>query len=484
MRIKWLHLSDIHFNFRNYNSAILRRDFLERIRSLAESEEFTHLFLSGDVLHKNNATGGDTSKSVDFIRGLVDAMRISIENVIIVPGNHDHDRIATNNLVKDIYGDEEHCDEKIEALSCAQTEALLKAFSNYEAVYSTLFEKSYYNDYENPHTLITHNGLTIIRLNTAWLDVNSRDSGILRCGRKQLFELLESNERLLKQTITIAVGHHPIEDFSSDEQKHLLGLFHRFNIGIYLCGHRHKAAIDYYKTSDVLQLTCPGGYHDGYSLGGYVCGVIDTESQFYKAEFYKWDNDNWYIDSTLEGTDSKGVYYFNTLKYSHNGCFVAADLCALGPHVSMQDLAGSIGSDIVDVYSYPYSCLDVKEIDWDMHHAQIKDFAASIKRLSNAGKTVHLYPLAPIPLLFAMGFELQNNSNIVIHQRNRNTGKWVCGEKDEDIDCIIEERLEGYDTLVIKISCSFVVQEAQIHAVMPSKHFDLLDLKASKIAPG
>lgn len=484
MKIKWLHLSDIHFNFKNYNSTLLRRDFISRIHSLSENEGFTHLFLSGDVLHRNNSMGTDNSDSVTFIRDLANAMRIELRNVIIVPGNHDHDRAITNSIVQSIYCDVDNCDDQIEALPNDQIESLLKAFSNYETVYRELFLRDYYDSYKEPHTVIDISGLTILRLNTAWLDIDSKNTSALRCGRKQLLDTLEQHERLLKNSMVIAVGHHPMDDFSAEEKKHLLALFHRFNIGIYFCGHRHKASIDYYKEYDVLQLTCPGGYHDGYSLGGYVSGVIDTDKQFYKAEFYKWDNDNWYIESTLEGTDSRGIYYFDTLKYKHNGAFTAADFCVIGPHVPMRELIKSIGSDVIDVLAYPYSCLDMNSIDWDLHQNQVVDFATGIKKVGDSGNIVHLYPLAPIPMLMAIGFELQNNSKIIVHQRDRDSGEWVYSEKDEGIDCVIDEKLIGEHALAIAISCSFEVQEKQIASVLRKKKYDLLDVKASTIAPG
>ena len=72
------------------------------------------------------------------------------------------------------------------------------------------------------------------------LDVDSKDTSILRCGRKQLNNLLESHYDRLTQTINIAIGHHPIGDFSKEEQKHILSLFHRYNIGLYFCGHKHS----------------------------------------------------------------------------------------------------------------------------------------------------------------------------------------------------------------------------------------------------
>ena len=88
MRIKWLHLSDIHFNFKNFDSHSLREDFLDRINNLSQTEPFTHLFLTGDILFQNNQADTET---VEFIKGLIDTMHLPLENVILVPGNHDKD---------------------------------------------------------------------------------------------------------------------------------------------------------------------------------------------------------------------------------------------------------------------------------------------------------------------------------------------------------------------------------------------------------
>ena len=479
MRMKWLHLSDIHFNYPNYDSKILRKDFLNRVHSLGETERFTHLFLSGDILYKNSNEADDASDSIKFIRDLINEMNLDNNHVIIVPGNHDHDRSITKEHTRDIYLENENRDEKIEQLSTSEIEALLKAFSRFDDVYKGLFSEKYYESYANPHKIIELDTATIICLNTAWLDVDSKDTSILRCGRKQLNNLLESHYDRLTQTINIAIGHHPIGDFSKEEQKHILSLFHRYNIGLYFCGHKHKSEVHYFQDKDVLQIICPGGFYDGYSLGGYVYGIVDTDSHFYKAEFYKWNNDDWYIESDLDGTDEKGVLYFNTQKYKHNNQIAAVDLRVLGPHIPMRELIRAIGSDNIDCVVYPYSNLKTESIDWDKQYVQIKGIAEKTRNLIDQGNTVHLFPLAPIPMLIALGFELQNNCRIIIHQYDRVLAQWVTSEKDEGIDCKINLKTNGNDALVVKISCSGIVQDNMINEALPGLEYDQLDIEST-----
>ena len=97
MRIKWLHLSDIHFNYKNYESHSLREDFLKRIQSLDQTEPFTHLFITGDILNGNAKADEET---VEFIKKLIEMMKLTKESVFIIPGNHDHDRTTTQSVLQ------------------------------------------------------------------------------------------------------------------------------------------------------------------------------------------------------------------------------------------------------------------------------------------------------------------------------------------------------------------------------------------------
>ena len=68
----------------------------------------------------------------------------------------------------------------------------------------------------------------------------------------------------------------------------------------------------------MLQLASIGGFADGYSKGGYVSGICDTDNNLYKAEFYNWNTGSWYIESSLEGTNERGICYFDTKRFKNN----------------------------------------------------------------------------------------------------------------------------------------------------------------------
>ena len=482
MRIKWLHLSDIHFNYKSYNTSMLRDDFLCIIKKIQELEPFTHLFLSGDILNKYEKAEETT---VNFINSIIEIMEISKNRVFIVPGNHDHDRNVAIQVMDDIASKsrKEKTDkiDLVDNIEDETTEKLLDSFANFNSVYGKIIGKVYYDDCHNPHQIFTEGDLSIVKLNTSWLDTDSQKTNLF-CGTNKLLELLLKHKDDLSKGINIAMGHHPIEALEEEERKRVLGLFEKYNIGIYLCGHQHKPSITKYYEKDLIQLVCPGGYNDGYSEGGYVWGIIDTDSLFYKAECFIWDKGKWCIDSRLKGTNERGIYYFDSKRYSHNSEIVAIDLKLFDGHIAKKELEGSIGQDNFDIH--PYSTLNM--FDWDTNIKEIENFASDIKYLVEKNEVVHIYPLAPIPLLIKMGFELQNNSQIMLHQYDRDKKRWVYDEEKETDQLNITYEFENskYPNLVVKISTSSIIDDESIRKILSNMQYDVVEFSSTNIGLG
>ena len=112
MRIKWLHLSDIHFAFQNQDSYFLRKALITQLQNLAQNNDFTHLFISGDLLNRYCIDSDKLEETADFINAIVEAIKVPLPHVIIVPGNHDHNRNDGKTIIEDIYKNPEKADEK------------------------------------------------------------------------------------------------------------------------------------------------------------------------------------------------------------------------------------------------------------------------------------------------------------------------------------------------------------------------------------
>lgn len=489
MRIKWLHLSDIHFSYKNYDSRLLRADFIDRIKELCESEHFTHLFLSGDILNKNTLKETDDSETVQFLNELISAMGINTSSVFLVPGNHDHDRDIAKNLLEEAYkAQDDETDRLIDNLSCSTREELLRAFERFNTVYEKVFCVPYYTKLDKPHIIESSSGISIIKLNTAWLDVDSKEGGILRFGHTELLDELEKSKDILKNNLCIALGHHPIESFSDAEQKRLLDLFSRFNIHLYLCGHKHIPSITHIYDSDVIQLVCPGGFIDGYSHGGYIYGVLDTDTDFYKAECYSWKDGSWRIESSLDGTDERGLYYFNSASFRHNSNIVAIDFKLMDARLPRSVISKTLNTDRYDLHVYSTGHLDVTSIsnrDWDLHQSLVCDLSATIQHYIGDNKAVHLFPLAPVPLLIDLGYQLQKGSKITIHQYDRKNNSWVQSEKDEGITASIEdEKITGKNKLAVLLSTSAKINDKLVFKSIERSECDVISISASSIGLG
>lgn len=481
MRIKWLHLSDIHFNYKNYNSHSLREDFLKRVLSLSQSEPFTHLFITGDILYRNQKADLET---IDFIRSLVSNMKLSSENVYIIPGNHDHDRNITISILNDLFSnsDEDKHSFIVDNLRHGIISKLLESHENYYEAYNSIFNEPYYSETTQPHIILTNNDLTIIKINTSWLDMNSSlDKDYLMLGTRLLQELMTEHNDTLSKTVNIAIGHHSLGDMLPEERARVLDQFFRHNVGLYFCGHRHKPAINYYSDYDLLEFIAPGGFNDGYSDGGYIWGIIDTDTDFYKAEVYGWYNNKWCIESKLNGTDDYGIYYFQTKRYSHCSDIIAIDCKTIGGHISRKDLEKSLCCQNFDVHIYNGPYKDVSGYTQE----SICDFCDSITDLIEKNKKVHLYPLAPIPMLIGLGFYLQKNSSLIIHQFDRDTESWVLDEKQDNFRFLDPTYLiNGKKALAVIISTSFNIDFDQVKKALINKEYDYICFSSKTISPG
>lgn len=477
MRIKWLHLSDIHFNYKSYNSELLRKDFLHRVKDLNKSEQFTHLFLTGDILFRNQKANEDT---ISFIRKLVETLELPLDRVFLVPGNHDHDRNQTIDILRycSSNGEKEINDCIVDNLTQAQKSGLLSTFRNFNDFYKDIFQTDFYKETTKPHIIKYdhHSDLVVVNLNTAWLDQQSEESGELYCGSWALQRLLSENEKKLFENTCIAVGHHPLNDLSSEERERILDLFSRYNIGLYFCGHRHKPSIDYFNDKKLVQVTAPGGYNDGYSEGGYVWGIIDTNLDFYMAEVFSWNKGEWSIESRIPGTNERGIFYFNSDRYKHNSEIVAVDVKLYNGHIPRAELEQALSCQIFDIHTYSERNI----FNWKENENSVVSLSDDIKFLVERGKQVHLFPIAPIPTLIKLGFELQQDSKLFIHQYDRQKYEWVY-DGDEKIEIKHEMPKQINNHLAVAISTSNLVDQKLIKEAMQRVSYDTLCFVATQI---
>ena len=93
-KIRWLHISDLHFGYNRYLVQNMREELLSRIKTI---EKIDYLFITGDLRYGKEEPDSYPEETVEFINGMKDALGLKKESVFIVPGNHDVTR-KDNNL--------------------------------------------------------------------------------------------------------------------------------------------------------------------------------------------------------------------------------------------------------------------------------------------------------------------------------------------------------------------------------------------------
>ena len=483
MKIKWLHISDIHYHMSNYNSKLLRKDLLDRIRACRETEPFSCIFCTGDIFDKNGQVNDGLT---DYINEIINSAGIVKKNFYLVPGNHDRDRNFVSDILTGIYdhnhttppkknSDNSYIDHNVSKLTNSQIETLLKSFSGFLTIYERLIGTNYYSDLLNPHVCTTKScdSYNIFKINTAWLERDSRNTDELRCGIDKLLEVFEL-VNFASDTINVAIGHHSLSCFESKEADRIKDLMHRNHVSIYFCGHVHKAFVGYHGNYDIVEIGCSTGINDDYTDGGYTTGILDTDLNCFKAEFYRWNNGRWSTDSNVDGTDENGKYYFNTRKYKHATNKIAIGLRAFGPSVSKNEIAKALNDENFEVIQYPYSDLAVEDLDWGNHNLYITELAQQTIGLKE--KEISVFPLAPIPLLIKYGFELQNNFSIKVFQYDRKNYNWVYNDSSCTEYPIINKNFDCRDAkkLVIIISTSTPIDISSIQTLLNIHESDVI----------
>jgi len=90
MLMKWLHISDLHFQFKNYDTANLRDKMLNYLSKNGIKLDF--IIITGDILYRYNSKDNEI---LDFIKEIRIKCGVKPDAVYIVPGNHDVNRNDT-----------------------------------------------------------------------------------------------------------------------------------------------------------------------------------------------------------------------------------------------------------------------------------------------------------------------------------------------------------------------------------------------------
>lgn len=467
MKYRWVHLSDIHFAYKNYQTNRLRERLFEKTKEIIRQDKVNFLFITGDITDRNYKYDMDLYK---FISELLKIMGLDERHMFIVPGNHDVNRFdERKEKLEQIKNAGDKGLEIVHNMDSPTVKMLLSAQQKYFDMYRNIKKEEY--PVETIHFVREVDGAKIIHLNTSWLCGIDGEEGRLFLGSDKLYDCLK-NAGMKEEDLNIAIGHHSFECFNKREQDQLKALFNEYNIDFYLSGHVHEALINYNGYINTHFCVCRQMRSDSYDAGGLVIGNIDTESGDNKIEFYAWNKKGYWTWDTEVGYEAPyGTYHFNTHKFparKYKEKPVVIIHKTLNTPVNQQKLLNDMGFKNVPVYNYQYSNIEIiLAEEWEEHKINTEGFINGIIS-SLQDNVVYIFPLSQIPLLIDIGYILQNdNNNIKIYQFDAND-RWVINsENAEEIPVTINYIENNPKTkkliVVLEISSEIKNEDIDVH---------------------
>lgn len=290
---KWVLLSDIHFNFQNYDSKKLRKSLIEYLGELSTEKSFDLLLIAGDICYK----GQDNNNHLtSFFESIVAASKVNVDNVFMVPGNHDLKRTPLRNrLLDSIYQKHLPC-EAADEIDKTTHELLSGDFEPFKSTHFSLTKKDHSQLTKN--YIAPFNDINIVHINTAIFAGRDSEEGSLVLGQSSLFDTLST---LPAHTCNIAIGHHSIDCFNKDEQSRFISNLTNSNVDFYLCGHSHKPGVQFsiHNLKYFPSFVCGSIMLDGYAKACFLVGSIyDNEVHI---TYHSWNQEKefWFLDNSI-----------------------------------------------------------------------------------------------------------------------------------------------------------------------------------------
>ena len=239
--MKWLHLSDIHFNPSKdgTDSIYLRNRLLEFLKQKEISVD--KIFLTGDFRDASCQDGtDDAAKDIaNYISKLAEVVGVKkSRDILLVPGNHDLTRNFEHRqeTVTENKGEYNPGNGILKDLG-----TLVESFEFYKKVVAHVVGKDYSDNlFENvfkvnPHSFAVTDDINILQLNTELLageviEQGGRkrvlDEGTLAVGTKYVINALSFME--YSKEFTIVLAHRGLDLLNSFERKELLHIFENF----------------------------------------------------------------------------------------------------------------------------------------------------------------------------------------------------------------------------------------------------------------
>ena len=152
---RWLHISDLHLNTTEVESARIREQLPKFL--LRNGIKYDYIFCTGDIRDSSGAHYKEPFPTAVFLKNLCGVWNLPMEKLFIVPGNHDVNRSAADrtNVVREMLWEDKSAWRRNYKPEIGQIdEEILLALYEGQAGFRNFLEEIYDSDrlqyYQNP----------------------------------------------------------------------------------------------------------------------------------------------------------------------------------------------------------------------------------------------------------------------------------------------------------------------------------------------
>lgn len=285
--MRWLHLSDLHCNPENdgRNTLQLRAKLIDYLEK--EGIRADYLFLTGDYRHAGHpgvSEEPDAEQAAMFILRLAQAVKVPLDHILLVPGNHDLTRTEDFGRISKI---QEKYDVENGKFRADDMRFLLERFSFFRILVQKLRESGaepLWPDTLTPlHLGKSLDGFNLLLLNTCPLCNSDEERGKLLIGNCDLYSALCSMKNQSQPTIVLA--HHGLDNFREDEKRAVEQIFQDSSVCLYLCGDAHLPWLR--RSNNLLEVTMGCLVQDRNTRTVFSVGELKDGD--YSIEAHEWD---------------------------------------------------------------------------------------------------------------------------------------------------------------------------------------------------
>ncbi|MGM3307995.1 SIR2 family protein [Anabaena sp. WFMT] len=319
--ITWLHLSDWHQKGKEFDRKVVRdaliRDIEEREKISPDLAKIDFIIFSGDVTYSGKKEEYAAAQE-NLFEPVLQATRLTTEQLFIVPGNHDLDRSAfellPDSILKPFNSDVQVKDWLTDNRKRDRLREPFEAYREFVTQYTHQTQPDY-----NSIRRLSINGkrVALLGLNSALMAGRNRnekgevdDYGKLIVGEPQLYDALN---QITSYEVRIAVLHHPL-GWLAEFERDLITQRLQDNDGCHflLCGHQHRSEVYQVAGTTGKCVIIPAGssYDHRDYRNGYNFVHLNFETRKGTVYLRRWSDqkNRWFKD--IESADENGYVKF------------------------------------------------------------------------------------------------------------------------------------------------------------------------------